>query len=612
MPQIFSNIVPTNVTRAVQQNTLKIIADALMKSFGPNGSTTAITQWRSSQLQQDSEGISVTHSKDGYTIVKNIRFLNPIERSVQELLTDMTRYIVKEVGDGTTSAIILSSLLFDGFCAGEANIQNTTIQSPADTLRDFHKIVEEVKSRIKAMGRECTLDDLYDICLIATDGNEEISKTLYQIYKKFGIDAYIDVGLSIQKDHIVKEYDGLTIETGFTERLMINDHANNICRLPNPRVYIFDDPIDTKEMLDLLDTILSQNIMSSFEKGSVRMPIPTVILAKRIIPDASSYLSTVIGLMAKLPGQIPLLIVPDITQDYMLSDIAELTGAKYIRKYIDPEIQQKDIEAGLAPTIHTVTEQFYGTCAEVRADQYKTQIIRPQKMFNEDGSYSDDYNALLEFLKRQIDKNIEEGAGINDIARAKRRYNSLRGNMVDFLIGGVSQSDRDALKAAVEDAVLNCRSAAVNGVGFGANYMALKALHEMKQDPKWENDLLVDMLYKAYRKLTKVLYTNALPHACCCVVDQSLEKGCPLNIRTNEYDGKVLSSIKSDIVILETLDKILTMMYMTNQYLVPTPANNIYQTWLDAISKVDEIASQEQAKMDADYEQWKKDHHFGL
>ena len=38
----------------------------------------------------------------------------------------------------------------------------------------------------------------------------------------------------------------------------------------------------------------------------------------------------------------------------------------------------------------------------------------------------------------------------------------------------------------------------------------------------------------------------------------------------------VISSIKSDIAILETIDKILTLMFTCNQYLVPTPAHNIY------------------------------------
>ena len=71
-------------------------------------------------------------------------------------------------------------------------------------------------------------------------------------------------------------------------------------------------------------------------------------------------------------------------------------------------------------------------------------------MFNPDGSYSDEYNTMLRYLKTQIDKAVKENAGITEIARTKRRYNSFKGNMVDFLVGGVTLADREALKTAVE------------------------------------------------------------------------------------------------------------------------------------------------------------------
>ena len=101
--EIYSNIVPNDIVRDVQRRTLAVISDSLTNSFGPKGSTTAIVN----NVDSEEVGISVEHSKDGHTIVKNIKFIYPIERSVQDLLTELTRHVVKEVGDGTTSAIIL-------------------------------------------------------------------------------------------------------------------------------------------------------------------------------------------------------------------------------------------------------------------------------------------------------------------------------------------------------------------------------------------------------------------------------------------------------------------------------------------------------------------------
>ena len=566
--QIFSNIVPNETVREVQKNTLEVIANALSNSFGPKGSTTAIVK----NSDPNEANITIEHTKDGHTIVKNLMFMYPIERSVQELLTELTRHVVKEVGDGTTSAIILCKTVFDALCSNKL-LNNS---SPADTLRKFHSIVEEISKRIQEKGKECTIDDIYDIALISTNNNVEISQTLLQLYKKYGLDVFIDIGISNEVDNIVKEYDGMTLETGYTDICFVNDRSNNMARIPHPRIYCFNDPIDTPEMLGLLDTILENNILRCYRKGSVYEPIPTVILCKAITPDSSSYFETVVKLMNQNPGQIPLLMVSDIHQDYLYEDIVKMVGAKFIKKYLNPEIQKKDIEAGLAPTADTICD-FCGYADEVRSDQLKTQVIRPAKMFNEDGTYSEDYKTMLQYLETQIQKAINDDAGVNEIARTKRRYNSFKGNMIDFLIGGVTLSDREALKSSVEDAVLNCRSAATNGVGYGANFMAFSLINEMRRDSKYQNDPIVEILHTAYYNLMKILYEKSFDaDQIDDIITNAIKEGCPLNIRTNAYDHKVLSSIKSDIIVLETIDKILTLMYTTNQYLVQTPAHNIY------------------------------------
>ena len=564
---IYSNIVSEDKVREVQRETLDIIAKSLEKSFGPNGSNTAIIK----NIDQNGTNINVEYTKDGHTIVKNIQFVHPIERSVQDILTELTRYVVKEVGDGTTSAILLCKYVFDALCDNEF----LKSWSSADLISSINDKIKAICEKIMSYSRDCTIDDIYNIAIISTNNNEDIAGTIKAIYEKFGMDVFIEVGISNEVDNIVKEYDGMVLDTGYTDICFVNEKDKNRASVKNPRIYCFNDPIDTPEMLSMLDAILDHNILRCYKPTSMYEPIPTVIFGKGISPDTSSYFETVVKLMNTYPGAVPLLMVTDIHQDYMYEDIAKMCGAPFIKKYLNPELQEKDVEAGLAPTVDNICD-FCGYADLVQADQVKTKIINPAKMFNEDGSYSDEYNTMLSYLETQVEKAKNEDAGIEQIARTKRRLNSFKGNMVDFLIGGITIADRNNLKASVEDAVLNCRSAAINGVGYGANYMAYSVLVEDFKN--YQNNVFISILTSAYDKLLSVLYKedyNSEDDRIKLFIDM-IRFGCPWNICTKEFDDKVLSSIKSDIIILETIGKILTLMFTCNQYLLQTPAYNIY------------------------------------
>lgn len=534
------------------------------------GSTTAIVK----NIDKNGVNIAIEYTKDGHTIVKNIQFLNPVERSVQDMLTELTRYVVKEVGDGTTSAIILCKTVFDALCESV----EFEAKSPKTIITAMSNAIDMVTNKILEKGRECTIDDIYNIALISTNGNEDIAGSIRSVYEEYGLDVMIDVGISTEVDNIVKEYDGMTIETGFTDICFVNDKKKNTASVKNPKIYCFNDPIDTPEMLSMLDAILYNNILRCYQPGSVYEPVPTVIFGRSLSPDSSSYFENIVKLMNAYQGQIPLLMVTDIHQEYLYEDIAKLCGAPFIKKYLNPELQQMDIDKGLAPTEKTILD-FCGHAELVQADQLKTKIINPAKMFNSDGSYSETYTMMLNYLETQVEKCKQEDAGIEAISRAKRRLNSLKGNMVDFLVGGVTLADRSNLKASVEDAVLNCRSAAMNGVGYGANYMAWQAINSIYDASDYDADTIaaINILSTAYSTLLNILYGSVFDEAKSnAIILEELAKGCPFNIVTKEYDGKVLSSIKSDVVILETIKKILTLMFTCNQYLVQDPMHNVY------------------------------------
>lgn len=569
MSRIYSNIVDTNTTRTKQLEALKIMANSLTNSFGPMGSHTAIAK-----AVGDGGHLELDYTKDGHTIVNSIRFKDPIEYSVQQLITELTRYIVKEVGDGTTSAVVLSYIIFEKLC----NSINLGKYPPADIVSKFNKIISSAKEKILSRGRECTIDDIYNISLISTNGNEEISGIIKNIYEEFGMDVYIDVGTSIYNETLVKKYDGMTLDTGMADMCFINDKVNNKCHIRNPRIYAFNDPIDTPEMLSMLDMILQENILTPYSPKSVLEPVPTVILCKQLSPDISSYLETVVKMMNNPAyGNIPLLIVSDIHQEDLYEDIVRMCGAPLIKKYLNPDIQKEDIEKGLAPTPETIID-FCGSAELVESDQMKTKIINPSRMFDENGELSDEYKSVLSFLERELIKAQDENAGINTVGRLKRRISSFKGNMVDLLVGGITSTDRCNLKASVEDAVLNCKSAAKNGVGYGANYMAFSVFNDMAKSDEYIGNEIVTILADAYKILCKTLYRTQYNEEAELIVEKNIINKMPLNIRTNEYDGKVLSSINSDVAILETIGKILTLMFTCNQYLVPSPVHNIYIT----------------------------------
>ena len=63
------------------------------------------------------------------------------------------------------------------------------------------------------------------------------------------------------------------------------------------------------------------------------------------------------------------------------------------------------------------------------------------------------------------------------------------------------------------------------------------------------------------------------------MIDESLRHTKrPINLRKMNIEPHcdVLSSIESDIVILKAISQIIGIMFTTNQFVVPTPAHNIY------------------------------------
>lgn len=552
---IISNVVKKEKMREIQSKTLEILKDVLLNSFGPMGSNTIIAK----------NNMLTKYSKDGKTILENVVFQNIIENSVKSDLEDITRHVVKNVGDGTTSAVILSHIIFEKL----KDIEDTT--TPYEIIKEFKQAVNNIIKEIENNAKEFNSDKAYEIAYISTNGNEEVSNNIKNIYDTYGNDVFIDVSISSTPESYLKVYDGMTLTTGYSDTAYINDAKKGSCRIRKPRVYHFTDPVDTVEMFSFLNTIIEKNIMIPYQYN--KEVIPTVILAPRISRDMSSYITKVAEFMFKFEDETqkpPLLIVTNIHQEEQLLDISRLCGCKPIKKYIDFKQQEIDVENGLAPNLETVTE-FYGSCDIVEADTLKTKFVNPKHMKDENGEFSETFKTLLSFLEAELEKCIEANENNSVTGRLKRRINSLKANMVEYFVGGVSMSDRDSVRDLVEDAVLNCRSASRNGVGYGANFEGLLASNKLA-----EKSNIYEIIYMSYVELVSLLYSTANIDNSLKIVDESLELGKPYNIKTKEFDNKVICSIETDIVVLGAISQIISLMFTSNQFICESPIQNRY------------------------------------
>lgn len=610
---ITSNVVGKKALRREQLKAINYFANVVCSTFGPKGSDTMIIKSQSSAAlganTPGPESCVKSYSKDGHTVLKSIRVVDPIHNAILSECIDITHHVEMESGDGTSSAMKLASLIFTDLC----DIEDSH-ETPYDISRSFKRVVEQISKMIYSDARDIDEDDIRNICMISTNGNAEISDIIAKLYEKYGKDVYIDVVPGRDKVDAIKEYNGMTIDVPYSDAAYINS-KDGTCTLTNARVFYFNDPIDTRELGSFFEKIIMESVFRPYEEASKNNKeldlIPTVVVAPHISRDMASLMETVVSKLYEYNKvdmenqKPPFLVITNLGpyQDQMY-DVARLCGCKPICKYIDDKAREANQKAGRAPTLDTIMD-FCGYCGIIESGAMKTKFINPADMYNTDDdgnviynndgtpSYTTKFVEVINSLEGELQNAINDSADANKIGNLKRRINSLKGNMIDYVVGGVSQSDRDNKRYLIEDCVLSCRAAAKYGVGFAANFEGLymskllsfnlaKKLEDNKEKCTEADRLdacMATIIADSYYKISEFLYTSSgyTVEEADDIINNAINKfGNPMNIRTGKYDGSVLTSINTDAAILDGISKIVLLMFTANQAILPSAVGNKY------------------------------------
>lgn len=611
--KVKSNIVGKKATRIFQVETMHVLANNVLESAGPMGSLTKIIKRMASEASPNSQEPISSYTKDGHTILANIDISDSglLCKSCKYDLFDITTNVKKKVGDGSTGATVLADIIFEKLVEYESNHSF----APRLISKKFKKAIDIVIDKIKEKSKEFTPEDAYNIAYISSNGNEEVSTVIRDIYKEFGNEVYIDVEISPDKNHAIKEIDGMSLNVGWNNPSYANTSKGN-CVLSNPRIYYFKSNIDTPDQIELFAKIILNNIITPYSTDP-RKAIPTVIVTPGLGVDAEPIMNQIFSLLRQysrpdlLGMKPPIAMITDTFEEGSTDDIVRMCDCPVIKKYINPDTMMKDRENGNAPTVETIVD-WYGTAQQVAVDNVSTKFINPALMhttkgeeriikakaegtYNENNweSLADDneivlsstYLGFISSLEAVYEQEKKNKATIDILADLQKRIYSLKSKVVEYQIGGISPRDRDAVKDSVTDAVKNCRSASKYGIGYGCLMEAFFACKELEGkciDDEMTNDFLEIIQYSvnAYIKKLYIMSLGLSDEKAMEYLSKNDRENGIVDLSDGSISTKILSSIETDIVILDSIYRIINLMISTSQTAIPDSLLDVYTDFI--------------------------------
>ena len=131
-----NNIVKGTDFQEAAKEAMFTISEALSRSVGYYGSTTII--------ENAVTGHKIT--KDGYTILQSLKFSaeKPIANTILNFIKNISKTLVTEVGDGSTSSVLTSDALFN-FIADIEKEDKISPKALLDELEVSRKLIEDSK-----------------------------------------------------------------------------------------------------------------------------------------------------------------------------------------------------------------------------------------------------------------------------------------------------------------------------------------------------------------------------------------------------------------------------------------------------------------------------------
>ncbi|MFZ4504267.1 MAG: chaperonin GroEL [Methylovulum sp.] len=421
--QIFYN--PEALSRMMQG--IDYVARATIVTMGSAGPSVMI--------QHRTDGIMPIFTRDGVTVARAINFNDRIADLGARMLRDVAGAVSRQVGDGTTTAIVLAQKL-----AQECMRSVVAGFHPLELKKGLDLALAAVEKQLLATAvTEVSNEWLENISRVATKDEAQVGKLLTQALTALGQDGQLSFQLGNGRDDELAIMEGIHYEQGYLSPYFITDANRAEAILEHPYILLYD-----REISDLMDLIpLLEDLKA---EGRSLLIIAENVLDKALTGLVLNVRQGVFSVVAvKPPG----------FGDRRLNrfkDLALLTGGHAILDdYSSPKLEQ-------------VTPMLLGQAERVIVTETSITII---------GAKGDKklVQQRIETLRAEADfilsKKPGEGSATgnkHDVDELEERIALLAGKTGVLSVGGLADFEIKERLVRIENAYMSIKAAVAEGV----------------------------------------------------------------------------------------------------------------------------------------------------
>ena len=565
---IATNVVEENNAKARMRATSKIIAKALIATLGPYGSSTII---------QDREHKHFA-SKDGYDLMNRIDFDDSVSRTILDLFRTTASSQVFNVGDGSTSAIVVANALFQALTDSNQHEHFKKI-APKDITDILNDLAELVQKELEKMAKPVS-DDLHEletIAAIANNNDFEAGKMIAEIYKKIGKYGFIAMDIVDKQEKDTYEIKtGVEWDRGYIDPVfgkmagtdkIIYDRA--------PRVIISNSTLT----YDDIETVFIPLIKKAMSQEHAEL----LIIANDYSDDFLTFLKNNRTKHAQIGAKCPEMDFTAVDIDQVttesrnkLEDLALLCGCKIYDKY---KTQKADVVAH--------PEDYIGTVSKVVTTPKSTQIVIDD--LKNKKAVDARVKEITEELKKVEDIELPSNDDIMKLYELRQRLSRLTNSTAILHVGGRTYTERQTRQRLIEDSVFAAKSALKHGYIPGGNICIPKILQEKKEafasvlGAKYSYlpisairsffayfiDVVKNAFLESYRAVLNNSYLSEEESE--ATIKKCLDENKFYNLKLHKFEDfdetNVINSADTDVQILKSCISIIGILALSNQFI---------------------------------------------